>query len=445
MPKIGEQGIVVIGAQWGDEGKGGRTLNIVEQEQPDLVIRFGGGNNAGHQQEDRQGRLVKTHLLPVGVLEPKTFNVIGNACYVDPVSLMREIDGMEELEYHVTPDNLMVAHNAHLTMAHHISHDELREAGKGKQGSTKRGIAPTAGDKYLRVGLQAHSMSSPQRKDKLAAAAKEQLRGINSMRKRAGLERISTAEQLDAFMDAASKLGEYVGNATLFVNQAISEGKTFVGEGHQGTMLDLDHGMYPYGTSANTIASSFYTGMGVAPSSVPLYVESVAKLTESRVGGGHLVTEIKEDEQPELLNRLVGEKGKPGAEYGATSGRKRRMAHLSLPELRYSDKLNNPNSRSLTKLDCLPAYGRMALICVAYRYRGQYLEIAPNSVDVLKECEPVYVEKPLWDPGTDTCAIREFDKLPSEAQNIVKFVDDETGVTTDWIGVGPHRGQYIKR
>jgi adenylosuccinate synthase len=445
MPKIGEQGIVVVGAQWGDEGKGGRTLNIVEQERPDMVIRFGGGNNAGHQQEDRQGRLVKTHLLPVGVLEPNTFNIIGNACYVDPVSLVHEIEGMRELGYSVSPDNLMVAHAAHLTMAHHISIDEIREAGKGRQDTTKRGIAPTAGDKYSRTGLQAHMMSSEQRRDFLASAANKQLQGINSRRKKAGLELISTKDKLDEFMEAATILGEYVGDATLFVNEAISRGETFVGEGHQGTMLDLDHGMYPYGTSANTIASSFNTSMGVATSTVPVYVESVAKLTESRVGGGHLATEIKENEQPELLERLVGKRGQPGAEFGATSGRRRRMAHLSLPELRYSDTLNNPNSRSLTKLDCLPAYGRMALVCVAYRHEGQYLEVSPNSEDVLKECVPVLVEMPLWDGTTDVGAVRNFEDLPTEAQNIINFIDEETGVKTDWIGVGPHRGQYVTR
>jgi adenylosuccinate synthase len=427
MPKIGEQGIVVVGAQWGDEGKGGRTLNIVEQEKPDMVIRFGGGNNAGHQQEDKQGRLVKTHLLPVGVLEPNTFNIIGNACYVDPVSLVHEMEGMGELGYKISPDNLMVAQAAHLTMAHHISIDEIREAGKGRQDTTKRGIAPTAGDKYLRTGLQAHAMSSGQRRDLLASAAKKQLQGINSRRKKAGLELISTKDKLDEFMEAATILGEYVGDATLFVGEAISRGETFVGEGHQGTMLDLDHGMYPYGTSANTIASSFNTSMGVATSTVPIYVESVAKLTESRVGGGHLATEIKENE------------------FGATSGRRRRMAHLSLPELRYSDMLNNPNSRSLTKLDCLQAYGRVALVCVAYRYHGRYLEKSPNSEDVLKECVPVLVEMPLWDSAADVSTIRDFDNLPTEAQELINFVDEETGVKTDWIGVGPHRGQYITR
>lgn len=445
MAKIGEQGLVVVGAQWGDEGKGGRTLNLVEQERPNMVIRFGGGNNAGHTQEDEKGNVVKTHLMPVGVLVPGTMNIVGNACYLDPVSFVHEIESIRELGYDVSPSNLLISNAAHLTMVHHVSIDEIREAGKGRQGSTQRGIAPTAGDKYLRVGKRAETMIEGEKNWKeLVQAVTNQLKGINTRRKRAGLEPINEHRKLEEFMDCARILGEYVGNATLYVNEEIRNGKTYVGEGHQGTMLDLDHGLYPFGTSANTTATSFLTSMGISTEYAP-YVISVLKLTESRVGDGPLMTEVKENQNPELLERLVGERGQPGAEYGTTSGRKRRMAHLNLPEIRYSDLLNGPKAHSATKLDCIPAYGDMALVCVALRNKHnkrKFTDISPSSPSEQGEWEPVYVELPTW--REDISSIRDFNKLPVNAQGYINFLVKETGVKIDWVGVGPHRGQYVE-
>lgn len=445
MAKRGEQLIVVVGGQWGDEGKGNRTLNVVEEEQPDVVVRWEGSNNAGHQQEDKQGRNVDTHILPVGVLHPGTMNVVGNRTLVDPVHFGHEARAIRALGHEASSSNVLMSTVAHVTMPHHIMEDEIREAGAGRQGSTQRGVSPNARDKYFRTGLQAEKMLFGKGQDELAAAAKAGLRDINRKRKKVGLEPIKTKEKIDEFMEAVLRIGEYatITNTTLYLNNdVLAQGGTVVGEGHQGTMLDLDHGMYPFGTSANTTASSFNTAMGISPKYVP-HVVTVVKLTESRVGNGPLMTEIKPEENPELLHALQYPAG-GGIEKGATSGRLRRMAHPSIPEMNWSDMLNGTAERSATKLDCVVGYGRVALACAAVKYQGKYWEILPGtSPEVLSQCEPHYVELPLWEE--DISNVREFDKLPGNAQRYIEFFDERTNTRINWIGVGPHRGQYIER
>jgi adenylosuccinate synthase len=444
MAKTGEQLIVVVGGQWGDEGKGNRTLNVVETEDADVVVRWEGSNNAGHQTEDKQGRKVATHILPIGVLHPRTINVIGNRTLVDPVHLIKEADSIRNLGHTVDESNLLLSTVAHVTFPHHIQEDQLREATKGRQGTTQRGVSPNARDKYFRSGLRVEDFLSDKGRDRLAVTARKGLTGINRRRERVNLDPINPEEKLEEFMAAIHMIGRYatITNTTLFINDVLRKGQVVVGEGHQGAMLDLDHGMYPYGTSANTTASSFNVAMGISPQYVP-YTISVVKLTESRVGDGPLTTEIKEEHNPELLQRLQNPKG-GGVEKGATSGRLRRMAHLNIPEMNWSDMLNGTRERSASKLDCLPEYGRMALVCLALRYQGKFWDTLPGtSPEVLSECEPVYVEMPTW--KEDISNVRRFSDLPEAAQNYIEFLDRETGIDTTWIGVGPHRGQYIEK
>lgn len=426
---------VVVGEQRGDEGKG-RIVDMLAAKS-DMVARYNGGPNAGHTVVLPDERVLKLHGLPSGIAYPHTVNIIGNGCFVDPIKLDKEIEDVRAQGITISPENLKISSAAHLLLPTHISDDEIREAGKGGQGSTKSGIAQVAADKYLRIGLRAELLNSDL--EMLGQIISASIDANNEKREKAGLEKIDTESTVKSFIASAEAIRPYVTDTVLYANEQLKAGKTLLAEGAQAFLLDIDHGMYPYVTSSSTSTGGVPAGLGIAPQHITSVI-GVAKATQSHVGGGPFVTEVNDEK---LLDQLRGEKGKVDTELGVTTGRWRRMGHFDLPGLRRAQMINGSSAIALTKLDCVPRYGKEVLICTAYKKDGQTLAVAPGSAGELEDCEPVYEKLPTWDE--DIQAIRNFDQLPENAKNYIKFLEEKTGVPIKYIGVGPGRDQVIIR
>ncbi len=418
---------VVIGAQWGDEGKG-KVVDLLA-ERSDLVARYQGGNNAGHTiVADEQ--VYKLHLVPSGILYPGTICVIGNGTVVDPGALVTEIDGLEERG--VSLDGLKLSGNAHLIMPYHVMLDGAAEMrlGRFSIGTTRRGIGPCYEDKAARVGIRAQDLLDPKilvRKLEVALEAKNEI-----LEKLWGMPRLEPERVAEDQLRFAERLRPFIDDTALIIDEALRAGKRVLFEGAQGTMLDIDHGTYPFVTSSNPTAGAACTGTGIGPTRIDR-VLGVTKAYVTRVGEGPFPTELDDADGQRMLER--------GNEFGTTTGRQRRCGWLDLVALRYAARLSGMTGLALTKLDVLSGFERVKL-CVAYRDRdGKRLTTFPYHQTVFHGCTPEYEELPGWHEDLSDC--RELDDLPPPARAYVERIAEAVEVPITLIGTGQGRHQVI--
>ncbi|MEI6714028.1 MAG: adenylosuccinate synthase [Verrucomicrobiota bacterium] len=417
---------ILVGAQWGDEGKG-KIIDFLT-ERAEIVVRSQGGNNAGHTVIVGGTKYV-LHLIPSGILRPGTKCVIGNGVVLDPVAVAGEIEGLRAKGVSVTPDNLLISDAAHLVLPYHRKLDEAREIakGSGKIGTTKRGIGPAYGDKISRVGLRVADLLNPTVfAEKLAARVAEN----NSILSTYGIEPLDFETVKKEVQASAELLKPFVGNTVVFLHQAVQAKKEMLFEGAQGTFLDIDHGTYPYVTSSNTTAGGACTGSGVPPHRINC-VLGVMKAYTTRVGEGPFPTE-----DGPLSDMLHG----MGREFGATTGRARRCGWFDAVAVRYAGMINGIDELAVTNLDGLDSLPSIK-VCTHYKLNGRLLETPPMDYAQLSQCEPVYTELPGWQTPTD--AIRNWSDLPKNAQDYLLKIADLSGARLVIASVGPNREQTI--
>lgn len=420
---------VVVGLQWGDEGKG--KITDVLSAKSDYVVRFQGGNNAGHTVYAGIDKFV-LHLLPSGVLQCRGKCIIGNGVVVDPKAFMKEIDAIEERG--LSTDHVFISRRAHIIMPYHILYDTYREeaAGKSSIGTTKRGIGPCYEDKVARTGIRAIDLLNPE-------VLKDKLRQ-NIEIKNAIFEKLYDKEPLDfesiyaEFIEIGDKLKDRIVDTELELNQAIDQGKNVLFEGAQALMLDIDFGTYPYVTSSSPTTGGVCVGAGVPPNKLQ-HLIGVAKAYCTRVGNGPFVTE---------LDNEIGEKiRKVGHEFGATTGRPRRCGWLDLVALRHACMINGITHLVITKLDVLSGFEKIN-VCTAYETEdGQHIDYFTSSTTKLDLYKPIYQELEGW--NDDITEINSFDELPQKAQDYIGFIEKYLGIEVYLVSVGPDRSQNIIR
>lgn len=425
----------VVGLQRGDEGKG-RFVDMLA-EQYDVVARFNGGNNAGHTVVLPNGEDLKLHLIPSGIARPGIMNIVGNGTLIDPVKLSEEFDYLQAKDVRVTSDNLMISSGAHLILPHHISADEIREAGSRGQGSTKTGVAPVSSFKALREGVRAEMINNDM--EALEELVIEGLKTQREKREDSGLAAVDEERQASNYITCARRMGKYVTDTVLKLNQRLLAGEKVLAEGAQAFLLDIDHGMYPFTTSSSTTSGGVATGLGIPPRYIN-QVFGVAKAVYSHVGGGPFVTEIHDEN---TLAKLHGDMTTIDAERGTTTGRTRRLGYLDLPQIRRANMVNGTTELFLTKLDWVPRYGKEILYCSGYERKDKVIEIAPDSARKLEQCKPQYDVLSSW--NEDIQGVREFSDLPVSARKFVTTLEEELGIPITKIGVGPQRDQVINR
>ena len=417
---------IVVGAQWGDEGKG-KVVDYLT-EAADVIIRAQGGSNAGHTVIS-EGQKYVLHLVPSGILWPGKSCVIGNGVALDPVALSQEIAVLESQGVKVSPERLVISERAHLTLPYHRKLDELREVNRGskKLGTTGRGIGPTYADKAQRRGLRMVDWVDPAA---FAASLRRDLEETNGSLQAAGMDPLPVAESCDQVLEAMAKLSAFMGNTIAILHEAMAEGKNLLFEGAQGTFLDLDFGTYPYVTSSNTTSGGACTGSGVPPNRIDRVI-GVCKAYTTRVGTGPFPTENAEF--GDYLHGL-------GREFGATTGRKRRCGWLDLVLLRQAVMINGIYQLAITNLDGLDARETIQ-VCRAYELGGKELMLPPARVECFEEVRPVYDVLRGWQ--TDLTQIKAWDDLPSAALNYLEYLEDTLHVKVSLVGVGPDRMQTL--
>ena len=415
---------ILVGAQWGDEGKG-KIIDVMT-EKADYVVRTQGGNNAGHTVFIGKKKYV-LHLIPSGILRPSKVCVIGNGVVVDPVSLVAEIDELKRLG--VTVKNLCVSESAHLVFPYHAELDSHREALKGhnKIGTTKRGIGPAYGDKAARTGLRMIDLINPER---FEALLRFKIKENNEILRALGGKPLSFAKVHAAYRTAGDRLKPFVTNTVVLLHHATQRNAEILFEGAQGTFLDIDHGTYPFVTSSNTTAGGACTGSGVAPHRMERVV-GVMKAYTTRVGEGPLPTEAAEI--ADLLHGM-------GREFGATTGRARRCGWFDAVATHYATILNGIDELAVTNLDGLDSVETIK-VCIGYRVAGERLDYMPADIELLAKCEPVYAEFPGWKSDTTRC--RTWKQLPILARNYLTALAELTGAKLTMASVGPARAQTI--
>ena len=414
---------ILIGAQWGDEGKG-KIIDVLTAK-ADIIVRSQGGNNAGHTVIHRDVKYV-LHLVPSGVLRRGKICVIGNGVVIDPVGLVAEIDGLRKLGITIG-NNLLISDCAHLVLPYHRLLDEQRELRRGKIGTTKRGIGPAYADKAARTGLRMSDLMQPiVFSKKLHTKVLENNRILRAL----GAEEISFREVDESYHIAGENLRPFVRNTVVYLHRALERGKEILFEGAQGTFLDIDHGTYPYVTSSNTTAGGACTGTGVPPHQMDRVV-GVMKAYTTRVGEGGLPSEDRQ--LTEMLHKL-------GREFGATTGRKRRCGWFDAVATRYARMINGIDELAITNLDGLDNVDPIR-VCVAYKLNGKRLDVPPCDATQLANCEPVYEEMHGW--NTSTHSARKLSQLPSTARQYVKYISKLTGAKLSIISVGPTRRETI--
>ena len=420
--------VIIIGAQWGDEGKG-KIVDLLA-EQVNCVVRFQGGNNAGHTLVVG-GRKFILHLIPSGILHPGRMCLIGNGVVIDPAVLLKEMDSLNGAGLSVTPQNLMISRYAHVIMPYHQALDLAREARKGqaKIGTTGRGIGPCYEDRAGRSGIRVHDLFDEGAfRHKLAVNLEEK----NFMLERFyGTKPLAAEPIAEQYLAYGKRLQPFAGNVSQYVDSSLNEGRRVLFEGAQGTHLDIDHGTYPFVTSSNTVAGNACCGAGVGPTRIQA-VLGVIKAYTTRVGGGPFPTELLDD-TGELIRAR-------GGEFGSTTGRPRRCGWMDMMVVRASVRLNGLAGLVVTKLDVLSGIPTLK-IAVGYQSGDQRPEIMPNELQFLEKCQPVYEEFPGWDE--DLRAVRRFDDLPRNAQKYLKAVEDMAGVPLSIVSVGPGRDENI--
>jgi adenylosuccinate synthase len=419
--------IVVVGTQWGDEGKG-KIVDLLA-EYADNVVRFQGGNNAGHTMVVK-GKQFISHLVPSGILQNKTC-FIGNGMVVDPAVLIEEIEYLNACGVAVTPENLRISERAHVIMPYHKRIDNARERLKGdkKIGTTGRGIGPCYEDKATRRGIRfAELMNGELFRERLIPILDEKNFYLEHYLKD---EPLSFETILGTYEGFGRKLAPFITNISVELSRSMAAGAQVLFEGAQGTHLDIDHGTYPFVTSSNTVAGNACGGAGVGPR-VITGVLGVAKAYTTRVGEGPFPTELFDETGDQLQQR--------GAEFGATTGRKRRCGWLDTVIVRNAARLNSLSGLAITKLDVLGGQEHIK-VCNAYRHKGRVLDEFPTSLKILAECEPVYEILPGW--SEDIRGVRRFDDLPPNARDYLKRIEALTGVSIEIVSVGPGRDETV--
>ncbi len=425
---------IVVGTQWGDEGKG-KVIDWLAKE-ADLVARYAGGDNAGHTVTVADERYA-LHLVPSGILYPGKLCLMGGGMVVNPTSLLREMDDLAERGIDVSPARLKLSVNAHLIMPYHIALDGALESSRGEEaiGTTRRGIGPAYTDKSARVGLRAGLMSDPEGFAETVFQAVED--------KNTTLTRVYGQEPLDAkaiaaeFHDYARRLAPHLADVSLIVNQSLDTNRSLLCEGAQGTLLDLDHGTYPFVTSSAPTAGGALTGLGFGPRHVDRVIGLVKAFT-TRVGAGPFVTELL----GKTGERLRGTGADPWDEFGTTTGRPRRCGWLDAVILRYAARVNGLTHLAVTKLDILTGFETVK-IAVAYDHQGERLEHMPLDRKAMANCQAIYEELPGW--SGDIRGARSLDDLPAAARRYVELVEELVGVPILLVGVGPGREETIIR
>ena len=417
---------LVIGSQWGDEGKG-KVIDFLT-ETADVVARGQGGNNAGHT-VIANGKKYILHLVPSGILWPGKLCIIGNGVVLDPTGLVEEIEGLRAQGVSITPENLMISDRAHVVLPVHRDIDGAQEDALGDQaiGTTRRGIGPTYADKARRIGLRMADLRDPER---LLTVLKRRMKTANEELERLGGNPADPEVTISAVTKAADILRPHIANTIPVINQAIKEGKTVLFEGAQGAMLDIDFGTYPFVTSSNTSSAGCCTGTGVAPNKIDRII-GVCKAYTTRVGAGPFVTE-----DAEIADYLHG----LGREFGATTGRARRCGWADAVLLGYSAMFNGFSEMAMTNLDGLDECDSIK-ICTGYELDGEILEYPPALIEEWEACKPVYVELPGWKQDISSC--RTWDELPANCKAYVKRFGELIGCPVTTVGVGPDREQTI--
>ena len=422
--------IVIVGMQWGDEGKG-KVVDLLT-EYAHVVVRFQGGNNAGHTVVVGQETII-LHLIPSGALYRDKTCVIGNGVVVDPQVLLQEIDELRKRGHFLDDRQLLISEDAHLIMPYHRRIDVARERmkGEGKIGTTGRGIGPAYEDKVAREGIRFGDLLDDQIfRGKLEAILSAKNHYLDACLKDQGFDLEAMFQEYRGY---GQRLKKFAGNISLFIDRQIKQGRQILFEGAQGTHLDVDHGTYPFVTSSNTVAGGACTGAGVGPTRITEVI-GVSKAYTTRVGGGPFPTE---------LNDSVGEKIRErGREFGATTGRPRRCGWLDIPLLKDAIRLNGITGIALTKMDVLSEFETIR-ICTAYQHRGRRIEEVPSHVQALKECEPVFEDHPGW--KAELRNFRSFQDLPSKAQGYVRRIEELTGTEITLVSVGEKRVETILR
>ena len=425
---------IIIGAQWGDEGKG-RVVDWLASR-ADVVARYAGGDNAGHTVA-LDGEVYKLHLLPSGVLHDQVVSVMGNGMVINPVNLVREIKALRAMGIEITPQNLIISSRAHIITPAHIALDAAQESalGDAKIGTTLRGIGPAYLDKSGRTGIRTGDMlldveDFAERLISAIAATNDSLRkqGSTVLDARAAAER---------YLEAADFLRGFIQDATIFLHKALKAGARVVCEGAQGTLLDIDHGSYPFVTSSSPSAGGALTGLGVGPLTVDR-VLGVAKAFSTRVGEGPMPTELA----GEIVDQLRGSGENFWDEFGTTTGRPRRCGWLDIVMLRYACLVNGFSEMMITKLDILSGIDELKL-ATAYEVDGLRCEHPPVTNEELARAVPVYETLPGWRENISDC--RTFAQLPLAAQAYVQRVAELCGVPINLVSVGPERDQLVQR
>ena len=421
--------IVLIGAQWGDEGKG--KVTDLLGERVDYVVRYQGGNNAGHTVITPDGQKYALHLLPSGVLTPGCVPVIGNGVVVDPKVLLTELDGLAERG--VDASKLIISADAHLIMPHHRALDRVveRYLGSARIGTTGRGIGPAYGDKVARTGIRVQDLLDPgifRKKLELVLREKNQI--LVKVYNRKGIDTDAVVEEYLAY---AERLRPYIADTRLVLGQALDAGKTVLLEGAQATLLDVDHGTYPFVTSSNPTAGGACVGAGIPPTRISQVI-GVIKAYTTRVGAGPFPTELFDENGAHL--------SKVGAEFGTTTGRARRCGWFDAVVARYAVRVNGITDLVVTKLDVLSGLEKVP-ICVAYEVDGERVDEMPMTQTAFHHAKPIYEELPGWWEDITKC--RAEAELPENARRYIQRIEELSGTKVSAVGVGPGREENVVR
>ncbi len=416
--------IVVVGTQWGDEGKGKITDFLAEDV--DVIVRYQGGNNAGHTVSIGND-VYKLHLIPSGIFHGHKTCVLGNGMAIDPKSLLEELQYLTD--NNITSYELIISDRAHVIMPYHKVIDNLEEQGKGEKkiGTTGKGIGPCYTDKTARIGIRMGDLlTDNELEDKIRWAVNNK---NELMQKVYNEQSISPERVISEYKEYARQLKHYITDASAYLEEAQNQGKKVLFEGAQGTLLDLDYGTYPYVTASNPVSGGVCVGAGVAPNKLQDIV-GVTKAYSTRVGDGPFPSEITE--------KIADEIREKGQEYGTTTGRPRRIGWLDMVLLNYSKRINGFNHIALTLLDVMTGFDTIK-ICVGYKYQGEIITHFPASQEILAECEPIFEEFPGWEE--DISQIDKWEDFPENVKNYVNKIEELTDVSVSIVSVGPKRSQ----
>jgi adenylosuccinate synthase len=419
--------VVIVGAQWGDEGKG-KVVDLLT-EKAHVVARWGGGANAGHTLVVA-GKKYVTHLIPSGVLRPGVTCVLGEGMVIDPRTLLEEIHTFQAAGLLKTANELVIAGRAHVVLPHHRELDACREARPNAIGSTRRGIGPTYESKASRTGVRVEDLIDPLR---FRRALERNLASVMPLLKDFGSPKPDLEAIVAEYAAVGAAIKPFVRDASRYLYDRIRAGKNVLFEGAQGVLLDLDHGTYPFVTSSSTTAGGACAALGIGPTLIDEVV-GICKAYATRVGNGPFPTELL-DETGERLRQV-------GAEFGSTTGRPRRCGWLDLPALRLASRLSGIEHIALTKLDVLAGLPTVKL-CVAYRVRGEVVDELPVDAELLAVAEPVYEELPGWPAPTGVQSVRSLADLPENAQRYVARISELSGLSFSLVSVGPGREETI--